>query len=458
MFNKRRILPILSMMLVVVLVLTLAGTVAAQAPDSDGDGLPDSADECTHVAGPRENNGCPVTQTGDEGIWDPNAEPAPVDPASVEPDQPEVVLPDLPVDDSCLIAPADPVGTRVRDLPTLNSTVVGFLLTGDVVPALFTTGGLDGDGLWFGIPFEGALAFVAGWTMRVSVGCGQLPAPSTVPPATEFDFEPRYLPSVGLLTAIQKVRDAAATAPDGPVPNPDELRAALGPLMGEVAPTEEITFVYTKIPWEHDDHDPLLIKVLPADSADPVGVLLTINPMVWMFDAEGIKLQPFDAVPGVLLNGVGLPPVVLLPDMGQNTAEQNETLPGLIDPYVEPEEEPILMLTDFGILLGGGGSSAPDSQHDKWLDVVTYPSAFNGGVNVAVGDVNGDGSETASGGLGNDTLLGSRGNDINADELALVDISGLPGEPSAAQGYIKVTYCPPKKWSDYCLVVKIPIP
>ncbi|MBZ0314889.1 MAG: thrombospondin type 3 repeat-containing protein [Anaerolineae bacterium] len=36
-------------------------------PDTDGDGLPDSADSCPTVAGPRENGGCPVTPTDPTG-------------------------------------------------------------------------------------------------------------------------------------------------------------------------------------------------------------------------------------------------------------------------------------------------------------------------------------------------------------------------------------------------------
>ncbi|MCB2066246.1 MAG: hypothetical protein KDE15_06350 [Erythrobacter sp.] len=38
---------------------------------------------------------------------------------------------------------------------------------------------------------------------------------------------------------------------------------------------------------------------------------------------------------------------------------------------------------------------------------------FSGGVFVASGDINGDGTSEASGGAGKDVLLGGRGNDVS---------------------------------------------
>ena len=37
------------------------------APDADGDGVPDSTDECDNEEGPASNNGCPVTETDTDG-------------------------------------------------------------------------------------------------------------------------------------------------------------------------------------------------------------------------------------------------------------------------------------------------------------------------------------------------------------------------------------------------------
>lgn len=47
-------------LLILMLVLGIVGGVFAQSDDPDGDGLPNSVDECDNEAGPRSNMGCPV--------------------------------------------------------------------------------------------------------------------------------------------------------------------------------------------------------------------------------------------------------------------------------------------------------------------------------------------------------------------------------------------------------------
>src|SRR5689334_7999879 len=53
-------------LLILLVLLTVVGSSFAQAappPDRDGDGVPDSRDNCISDVGPASNNGCPETST-----------------------------------------------------------------------------------------------------------------------------------------------------------------------------------------------------------------------------------------------------------------------------------------------------------------------------------------------------------------------------------------------------------
>ena len=67
---------ILILMLLVVLILASLMIVSrVDAQDDDGDGLPNDVDHCPHVAGPRENSGCPVEKEGNENTSHEDAGP-----------------------------------------------------------------------------------------------------------------------------------------------------------------------------------------------------------------------------------------------------------------------------------------------------------------------------------------------------------------------------------------------
>lgn len=113
--------------------------------DSDGDGLPDTRDQCPTQAGPIDNNGCP--QTFPQPNPNPSDNNPPVDPLppasggdntqpsgeSVNP--PPFVPPALPTD-RCVITPAVDNRINVRRSPSMDGEIIGRLLPGVVYDAL----------------------------------------------------------------------------------------------------------------------------------------------------------------------------------------------------------------------------------------------------------------------------------------------------------------------------------
>jgi len=127
--------------------------------DSDGDGLPDTDDQCPTVSGPRENNGCPGT--------DPTV-PPPVDitptftpPPSVDitPTVPPPFRPPaLPID-GCYVTPSTNNNVNVRKSPRITGDIAGFLSLGVVYESQGFV--VDGPEVWFAlVNYEGSTGTV----------------------------------------------------------------------------------------------------------------------------------------------------------------------------------------------------------------------------------------------------------------------------------------------------------
>jgi hypothetical protein len=125
--------------------------------DSDGDGLPDSDDQCPNQAGPRENGGCPVTviatlvpppsgDVPDQPPADPrppgeptgnpgDLAPSPLLPtATLTPPPPPFQPPLLPID-GCYVTPASSNSVNVRKAPEMGAETIGSLMPGVVYEA-----------------------------------------------------------------------------------------------------------------------------------------------------------------------------------------------------------------------------------------------------------------------------------------------------------------------------------
>lgn len=184
----------------------------SQPTDADGDGLPDTRDNCPNEAGPLDNNGCPVTappalDSDADGVADnvdacPNEFGAPENngcPVVVATDVPALVLPPLSPDGPCVLATLDAAPVNVRELATTDSAIVASLdptLTYAVVRRNTDNSWLQINGGW-----------VAAFVVRLGGDCGAVPVGDGSSNTIMVAEQP---PSALLLPAVQKIRDAAA--------------------------------------------------------------------------------------------------------------------------------------------------------------------------------------------------------------------------------------------------------
>jgi hypothetical protein len=184
----------------------------SQPADADGDGLPNTRDNCPNEAGPLDNTGCPVSappplDSDADGIADnvdacPNEFGAPENngcPVVVPTQVPALILPSLPPDGPCVLATLDAAPVNVRELATTDSAIVASLdptLTYAVVGRIEDNSWLLIDGGW-----------VAAFVVRLGGDCGAVPVGDGL---SNTLMVGEQLPSPLLLPAVQKIRDAAA--------------------------------------------------------------------------------------------------------------------------------------------------------------------------------------------------------------------------------------------------------
>jgi hypothetical protein len=142
-------------LLMLCLILSSNLLFAQTAPDRDGDGIPDSSDDCISRAGTRSNNGCPERATSepqtsnqpqnnpDDSDGDGTNNSADACPDSGGPDwnagcpvteTEEAPTLSLPSDGECIAAASSNVNRR--SLPSMNAEVVDVLPAGQYAPVL----------------------------------------------------------------------------------------------------------------------------------------------------------------------------------------------------------------------------------------------------------------------------------------------------------------------------------
>lgn len=130
--------------------------------DTDGDGLPDSRDNCPTVPGPIDNNGCPVPtkqpppmiQTPAPSNEQPGGGSSPQNPSSSVPVPVETTkAPERPFippafdGDRCQVTASTSSNVNVRQAPDFAAPVIGWLNSGKVYEALAYV--IVNDELWF---------------------------------------------------------------------------------------------------------------------------------------------------------------------------------------------------------------------------------------------------------------------------------------------------------------------
>lgn len=198
--NKRLIIH-----LVLIALLLISGLAYAQpgTDDNDGDGLPNSVDQCPNEAGPRENNGCPVRRptevpterptevpnnggggsTNDTGA--PAATPEPTPTA-----QPEIVVTLIPLttEGPCVASPAGAYNVNIREYPSQFSDMVGVLGINRTAPVLDVAQiffyaeperVVERDSpLWYQIDMNGVIGWVAAEVVRLGGDCSDFVMPT----------------------------------------------------------------------------------------------------------------------------------------------------------------------------------------------------------------------------------------------------------------------------------------
>ena len=231
MTQQRAAIVCLAVVLLCILFLPRISSITAQQLDSDGDGVPDSNDQCPNAAGPRNNNGCPILLIpvitlpppvttrdsdgdgvpdnedecpsqphngaifngcpdsdgdglvdnidlcpGQAGPPDPPAQGCPVEQQPVpQPPQPQpqvTPLPFFPEDDGgqCLVATLSASPVNVRADASLSAEIIGVITASFLYPAISVKN--DGDGQpWYELEQGG---YVASWVVRTSDSCATL--------------------------------------------------------------------------------------------------------------------------------------------------------------------------------------------------------------------------------------------------------------------------------------------
>lgn len=183
---KRRLLIVV--LVVLALSALVGGAFAQTVGDTDGDGLPDSVDECDTVPGPRENRGCPLPDSpgsdrDSDGVLDfadqcPDAAgtgftqgcpdgvlPTPAGVGTPAPSPAPIVWYDETI---CLIASQNPAPVNVREQANPNAQVIGFLEQGDQVEGVSATS-INGV-VWYNVKGFDANPNLTGWVSTLALG------------------------------------------------------------------------------------------------------------------------------------------------------------------------------------------------------------------------------------------------------------------------------------------------
>lgn len=202
----------LSIVLTLVLLLALALPGFAQRGDRDGDGLPDSVDNCPDQPGPRENGGCPRPDNTGGETPDRDGDGV-LDFVDLCPDQPGTGFTEGCPDDltgdapnpapnsppqvtftwgslqQCMVGlfPSAPSTVRIRENPSTSAQIIGFLLPGQQFEPFFRDYDANGN-LWFGgAPAGGDWGWVFAGVVANNGYCDSLPM--VIPIGAPFAFD-----------------------------------------------------------------------------------------------------------------------------------------------------------------------------------------------------------------------------------------------------------------------------
>lgn len=211
---------ILLVLVSLALIFSAGSAVVSAQPrgDRDGDGLPDSADNCPDQPGPRENGGCPLPETGGipdrdgDGVADfvdlcpdqagtgftegcPENQPEPTSNAPLPPPV-TITQPLLPETGECLLATRGVRRINVRAEASTASPIVGTLSPAQTYPVIAIF--LNPEGNWY----RTLQGWVAEWVARIGGACDLLPTvqlfdlttvnpgpPDTPPGVAPLEFE-----------------------------------------------------------------------------------------------------------------------------------------------------------------------------------------------------------------------------------------------------------------------------
>ncbi|MCA9893200.1 MAG: hypothetical protein KC615_09460, partial [Anaerolineae bacterium] len=182
--------------------------------DSDGDGLPDTRDNCPREVGPVDNGGCPAPVDSDgDGLPDNvDACPSVFGPRELNGCAPSPVpLPVLPTAGACVLATLGPDPVNIRQGTSTDTAIVGSLNPYEIYGVI----GRNADSSWLQIN----LGWVAAFVTRQGGDCSNLPqtdgveiVPTEVVPTQPVLVAPDDgSAQVGLLLpAVQAAREAAS--------------------------------------------------------------------------------------------------------------------------------------------------------------------------------------------------------------------------------------------------------
>jgi hypothetical protein len=326
------------------------------APDNDGDGTANDQDRCPDTSGPSWNAGCPEGEnsTNPQSGNDADGDAVP-DGQDQCPNQRGLsahngCLPPLPNDGDCVAAPNSNNNVNIRAFPFPTAAIVGQL---SVEEFAFVFQKIETPDSPFYLSANG---WISGLVLRFAGDCDELENPEPAPNCEEGDSNCRFEPVEStenecgiLLTSPMvagdgsvKIFDEAAGEPNLLLPYGPEFTGGVNVATGDV----------------NGDGTADIITGAGAGA----------GPHVKVFDGQtGAELLSFFAYSPGFTGGV----FVAAGDVDGDGAAD--------------------------IVTGAGAGAGP---HVKVFDGQTgaefqsffpYPPTFNGGVRVAVGDVNGDG-------------------------------------------------------------------
>ena len=168
--------------------------------DADGDGIADSLDACPTLVGPATNNGCPLFTVATAVPPNPEQPPtAPIDsdgdginddqdacptqpgdtanngcPAAEQPTAPQITLVPMPTEGDCVMSTAGVDRVLIRDLPSVDSDVVGVIEPNVFIPFMgYVTTGDPNIPFWL-LTDQGNTSddnWIAGTVMRFGGDC-----------------------------------------------------------------------------------------------------------------------------------------------------------------------------------------------------------------------------------------------------------------------------------------------